>query len=78
MPFGKLGPLEFIIILMILAIMAIPFVIVYFFVKKMITRDIKKNYNTNPIYLAKERYAKGEISKAEFEDIKNSINEPRK
>jgi uncharacterized membrane protein len=66
----KLGPFEFVLILLTIGI---PVGLIWV-VFKWIRFFTRKKGGGNPLDTAKERYAKGEISKAEFEEIKKNIS----
>ncbi len=61
--FGMGGMFMWIFIVIIIA------VIVYFVVKEI----NKKSENESPLDIAKKRYAKGEINKTEFDEIKKNL-----
>ncbi|MCL2150080.1 MAG: SHOCT domain-containing protein [Dehalococcoidia bacterium] len=72
MPF-IIGPLEAILFLITLLIVIAPVIFIVFIVVWLSSRS--KKTNKSAIDLAKERYAKGEISKDEFEEIKSNLAE---
>ena len=66
-----LGPMEMALILMVLLFsFIVPIVAIWVIVRVMFRKGSSRNANS----LARARYAKGEISKAEFEEIKQAIN----
>ncbi len=69
MPF-KIGPLEIVLILIIIGIWAGLFWAAYRFIRFL----IQKNTTDNAVNVAKERYARGEITREEFEEIKRNIS----
>jgi uncharacterized membrane protein len=63
------GPMEFVLLLLIIGIPAGLVWVVFQWV-----RYFNRNKSgTNALDIARERYAKGEINKAEFEEIKKNI-----
>jgi len=54
-------------------VFAIPILIIWALVKFFIRTEMRNKPNTDAITLAKKRYAKGKITKAEFEEIKEAI-----
>ena len=71
-----MGPLE---LALILIIFIVPIALIYALVRLILYFSHERRFphgkqNNDAISLAKERYAKGEISKDEFEEIKQTIN----
>jgi putative membrane protein len=64
------GPMEFVLVLMIIGI---PVGLVWI-VFQWIRYFTRGKGSANALDIAKERYARGEITKAEFEDIKNTVS----
>ena len=67
---GHIGLPEVIIVLILVLMSAAIIRIGVWLVRLLINNNQKAS---NPIDIARERYAKGEISKADFEDIKSNI-----
>ncbi len=69
---GMNGLLWFILVL--IPMVGIIFLLVYLAVREQ-QKSEKKEEKSNTLEILKERYAKGEITKEEFERMKNELNE---
>jgi uncharacterized membrane protein len=69
----RLGPLEVVLVFVTLFIMAVPIVLIFALVRFLVRRGGRAT-KSDAVSLAKERYAKGEISKAEFEEIIEALD----
>jgi len=65
----KLGPLELTLILIIVMVFVAIFRVILAIVQYCVRKESPKGANS----IARKRYAKGEISKAEFEEIKQTL-----
>ena len=70
MPF-KLGPLEVVLILVIFMAVIVPLIIVL--VVYFARRASGQNMKSTAVKIAEQRYARGEISAAELQEIKKNL-----
>ncbi len=67
--FGAIGPMEIVIVLMIIGM----WVGLIWIVVQWVRFFTRKKGGGNALDIARERYAKGEIDKAAYEEIKKTI-----
>lgn len=68
----RLGPLELILVLIVVASICIPIFVIWKLVKHFSRKQ--NNSGGSPLEIAEKRYASGEISKQELEEIKQTIS----